>query len=359
MITGILSILFWMIPVPLGIGLLLTLGMPDKKDRLLKSYLFGMVAYLAIFYMIIVPNMKIVNDFFIVCKIFTRVSIGLAVAGVAAALFAKFRKRNMTFVKTENVKNNLSGAVKVETAVLWAIFGAIVVFQMIQAVRLTFPDGDDAYYVGVATYGAKIPHMFSRIPYTGAYTEFDTRHCLAPFSYVISFLSRVSGIEASVIAHNVLPIFFILFAYGIFYLIARQICVENREVPLIMMLCSLLLMFGNYSVYSMETFLMTRTRQGKASLGSFVFPLAFYLMLLLLKKADSTKRERFLIYVLLALNGFVAALCSTMGNLLYPCMLAIGGICICLAGKSIRKLLPMALTCIPNGIVAVIYLIIR
>ena len=67
-----------------------------------------MVAYLAIFYMIIVPNMKIVNDFFIVCKIFTRVSIGLAVAGVVAVLFAKFKKKKVPSLKTENLKKSIT-----------------------------------------------------------------------------------------------------------------------------------------------------------------------------------------------------------------------------------------------------------
>lgn len=359
MINGILSILFWMVVVPLGIGLLITAVTYETSDKLLKSYLFGMTAYLAIFQIIIVPNMLTINDFFRVCSMFSYTTVISALAGLLITIWMKFRRKEVPKKPVKTMEGAKEKQKKTEAAVLWTVFGVIVLFQLIQAVRLTFPDGDDAYYVGVATYGSKIPQMYSRIPYTGAYTEFDTRHCLAPFSYVISFLSRNSGMEASIIAHSILPVFFILFAYGIYYLTAKQICNEKREVALVLLLSSLLLMFGNYSVYSMETFLMTRIRQGKASLGSFVFPLGFYLLLLLAKKKDDSKRERGILYLLLGLNGFVAALFSTMGNFIYPCMVVIGGICICLTKKDVKKIFPIFMTCIPSLIMTAVYFVIR
>ena len=359
MITGIISILFWMILVPTGIGLLMTAGFCEKSDRLIKSCLFGMVAYLAIFQIIIVPNMLTVNDFFKVCTAFSYTTIALAVCGVGVYFVGSFRKKTKASLEKKTEVGSESKRKKTETVVLWGMFFIIVVFQLVQAVRLTFPDGDDAYYVGVATYGAKLSQMFSKIPYTGAYTEFDTRHCLAPFSYLISFLSRNSGLETSVIAHSVFPLLFLLFAYGIYLLIAKQFCKEKREVPLVMLLSSIVLMFGNYSVYSTETFLMTRIRQGKASLGSFVFPLGFYLLLLLAKRTEGRKKERIILYILLGLNGFVAALFSTMGNLIYPCMVILGGVCVCVSQKSIKKFFPILLTCIPSGVMAAMYFVIR
>lgn len=359
MITGIISILFWMILVPTGGGLLITAGFSDKTDRLLRSCLLGMVAYLAIFQILIVPNMLTVNNFFEVCTAFSYTTIVLAVCGVGVYFVGIFRKKTIVSLEKKTEVSSESKRKKIETVVLWGMFCVVVMFQLVQAVRLTFPDGDDAYYVGVATYGAEISKMFSKIPYTGAYTEFDTRHCLAPFSYIISFLSRVSGLETSVIAHSVLPVLFILLAYGIYLLIAKQICNEKREVPLVMLVSSIILMFGNYSVYSMETFLMTRIRQGKASLGSFVFPLGFYFLLLLAKRKDGRKKERVILYILLALNGFVAALFSTMGNFIYPCMVVLGGICVCISQKNIKKIFPILLTCIPSGVMAALYFVIR
>lgn len=359
MIIGILIILLWLGLVPFGIGLLFTSWLSDKTAIWLKSYLFGLAAFFAIFQVLIVSNMLTENNFFNVCTIFSYGMLLLAGLGVlVAGILAVWKKRGI-FYREKREKAVMKKSIKIETIVLWVLFGLVFVFQMIQTVRLAYADGDDAYYVGVATYGANVSAMFSRVPYTGVTTQFDTRHCLAPFPYVISFLSRMSGVGTSVIAHSILPLFMIAFAYGIFYLIAKQICRENRETALFMLLISLLFMFGNYSVYSMETFMMTRSRQGKAALGSFALPLGFYLLLLLAKHLEGKRKERILFYVLLACNGLTAALFTTMGNFIYPCMIAVGGLCICFSKKDWKKLIPLAMTCIPNVAMAVLYLIIR
>lgn len=356
MIAGILSILFWLGLVPVCVGSLISIWFSDKKSILLKSYFFGLIVFFAFFQVLTVTNMFTVNDFTLVCQIISYGMAGLAGCGAAVSAVYRFKMKKTLVTKTQAEKDKKK---TIESMVLWILFAVVVVFQLIQTLRLTYPDGDDAYYVGVATYGADISQMYIKVPYTGEYTAFDSRHCLAPFPYIISFLSRMSHISAVTIAHSVLPVCFILFAYGIYYLIAKELCSQKREVSLFMLLISVLFMFGNYSVYSMETFLMTRTRQGKASLGSFALPLAFYLLLLLSKKMDGQKRERVLCYVLLGCNGFVAALFTTMGNFIYPCMVILGSLCICFGKKDWKKLFPLAITCMPSALMAVLYLIIR
>ena len=153
--------------------------------------------------------------------------------------------------------------------------------------------------------------------------------------------------------------YFLLFFYGIYGLIARELCKEKREIPLFMLLGSVLLLFGNYSVYSMETFLMTRIRQGKASLGSFALPLAVYLLLLVAKELNGRKMDRAIYYFLLGCNGLVAALFTTMGNFIYPCLVLMGSICVCMGKKDWKKIFPLAITCVPSGVMAVLYLLIR
>ena len=353
MIIGILSILLWLGIVPLCIGTLITAVFSVKKNVLLNKYLFGLVAYFSLFQVIAVSNMLTINDFFVVCTTFMYACAGLSVLGIVTMGVQVVKKRKNSFdtIKKESQRK--------ESIILWILFALIVVFQLIQTLRYAFPDGDDAYYVGVATYGVHESQMYSKIPYTGAYTTFDTRHCLAPFSYFISFLARTSGVSAAIIAHSVLPIIFILFAYGIYYLIAKELCKEKREVALFMLIVSVLLLFGNYSVYSMETFLMTRVRQGKASLGGFVLLIGFYMLLLLAKNLEGKKRERLGLYFLLACNGGAAALFTTMGNFIYPIMLVLGGVCVCFGKRHWKKIFPLVLCCIPNGVIAILYLFIR
>lgn len=359
MINGILIILVWMLLVPLGMGLLITPWLKNRTDIFIKSYLFGMVLYLAAFQMIIITNMFTSNNFFEVCTVFSYVSVALAGAGfILAVAFMVKKKKAVSLSKSVDVSET-DRKKKIENIVLWILFAGTLLFQLIQAVRLTFPDGDDAYYVGTASYGANMPQMYSRIPYTGATTEFDTRHCLAPFPYFIAFLGRLSGVGVSVIAHSILPLFFILFAYGIYYLIAREVCREAREVSLFMLIVSVLFMFGNYSVYSMETFMMTRIRQGKASLGSFVLPLGFYLLLMFAKNIEKNRQDKIAAVLLLASNGLVGALLTTMGNFIYPCMVVVGGLCVCLGKKKWKNIFWVLGACVPSGIMALMYFVIR
>lgn len=359
MINSILIILLWLFLVPFGTGLFVATLLGNRKNIWMKSYLFGFVVCLAIFQIVILTNMFTVNNFYQVCTVFSYISVVVTVVGTVVSAIILKRKKTVSALDGSETTMGLSRNKKIETVVLWIIFGAIVLFQLIQTIRLTYPDGDDAYYVGTASFGVNIPQMYSRIPYTGATTEFDTRHCLAPFPYFIAFLSRMSGIEVSVIAHSVLPIAFILFAYGIYYLIAKEVCREAREVSLFMLIMSVLFMFGNYSVYSMETFMMTRIRQGKASLGSFAIPLGFYLLILLAKKIEGSKREKIILTWLLGCNGLVAALFTTMGNFIYPCMLAIGGLCICFGKKRWKNIFWIGLACVPSVAIAALYFIIR
>ena len=359
MIDAILMILVWMVLIPFGMGLLITPWLKNRVDILVKSYLYGMVLYLASFQIIIITNMFTSNNFFVVCTVFSYVSMALAGVGfvLSAALMVKKIKK-ISLSKSVGVAETDSKK-KIENTVLWILFAGTLVFQLIQAVRLTFPDGDDAYYVGTASFGTNMPQMYGRIPYTGATTEFDTRHCLAPFPYFIAFLSRFSGVKVGVIAHSILPVFFILFAYGIYYLIAKEVCRENREVPLFMLIVSVLFLFGNYSVYSMETFMMTRIRQGKASLGSFVLPLGFYLLIMFGKNIEKNKRDKIVSVFLLACTGLVGALLTTMGNFIYPCMVAVGGLCVCLGKKKWKDVLWVLGACVPSAIMALMYFIIR
>lgn len=359
MITGILCIIFWLGVIPLCVGFLFSTWLSEKENLFLKSYLYGLILCFALFQGLTIFNMFTVNDFFKVCTQYSVSLVGLAVLGVLLFVIAVAKGRLKIPEKNAQADTKKNKNIAMECIVLTVIFGVVVAFQLIQTLRLTYPDGDDAYYVGVATYGASVPQMYSKIPYTGAYTGFDSRHCLAPFPYMIAFLSRMSQISSVTIAHSILPVCFILFMYGIHYLICTQLCKEKRERILYMLLISVLLMFGNYSVYSMETFLMTRIRQGKASLGSFALPLGFYFLLMLGKNLEGKRKDRVIYYLLLGCNGLTAALFTTMGNFIYPSMVMLGGLCICFGKKEWKKLFPLALTCLPSVVMGMIYLIIR
>lgn len=243
--------------------------------------------------------------------------------------------------------------------ILWLVFWGLLLLQLIQAVRLTYADGDDAFYVAISSITQDSDTMYQKLPYTGGATVLDGRHGLAPFPVWIAFLARASGIQAVTVAHVIVPLMLIPMTYGIFYFIGRRLFPEkDGKRPLFLLFTELLVIFGDYSFYTAENFMIARSRQGKAALGSIVIPFLIYLLLLLLEKMQEKEKLPAAYYLLLSAVIITGCLCSTLGALLV-CMLV--GICGLTGNLYYRKpgiLLPMAACCVPCLVYTFLYMIL-
>lgn len=228
------------------------------------------------------------------------------------------------------------------------IAAGLLLFQLVQAVRLAYGDGDDAYYVAVSTAAESSDKMYATLPYVGLTTETDLRHGLAPFPMWIAVLAKVSGLPVATTAHLILPVMLIAMGYGVFALIGAQLF-DDRERPLLFLIFTeILVMFGGYSLYTVENFMIARSRQGKAALGSLVIPFLFLLLLCLLKGMEEKKKIHRRYYLLLLATMVSGCLCSTLGALL--CCMLVGitgaiGFCMYRTRQNLF-LLPCCLPCI-------------
>lgn len=243
---------------------------------------------------------------------------------------------------------------------LWCLFGALLLFQLVQAVRLTYADWDDAFYVAISSITEDANSMYQKLPYTGGATELDARHGLAPFPIWITFLARISGMQAVSVAHVVVPVVLIAMTYAIYYLIGSKLLGKKGEkLPLFLLFTEILVLFGNYSIYSAENFMLARSRQGKAALGNIVVPVLLLLFLVLMEKVQEEKKVRAGYWILMFSTMLAACLCSTMGAALASLLLVVTGGCIVIAYKKWRLLLPFALCCIPGAIFLLLYMVLR
>lgn len=243
--------------------------------------------------------------------------------------------------------------------VFWLVFWALLAFQLVQAVRMTYRDGDDAFFVAVSSITRDARTMYRKLPYTGYATELDIRHGLAPFPVWIAYLAEAAGIQTVSMAHVVAPVMLIPMTYGVFYLMGRVLLREKKEgLPLFLIFTELLVLFGDYSFYTVENFMLARSRQGKAALGSIVIPMLMLLLLLLLKRLQEGEEISLRYYVLLAAAGTAGCLCSTMGAMLCCMLVGVAGLCAAVAYRRWRLLLPMALCCLPNVCYAVFYFVL-
>ena len=357
--AGSLILVIWTFFVPLLAGGIPAAGM--KKDRtggdwkkLIFKWISGQMLLWAVFGLLAVIPIRKGMSFEVLFYGYLGISLMLALIGGVLWVLG-CRKRKVSFRLVYGFEKEQGKWYKV----LWILFAALLLFQLVQAVRLTYGDGDDAFYVAVSSIAAESNEMYSKLPYTGGSTGLDYRHGLAPFPLWLAFLSRISGLKAVTVCHIAAPLMLIPMTYGIYWLIGRKLCKKGRKdkLPLFLIFTELLVLFGDYSIYSVENFMIARSRQGKAALGSIIFPFLIYVFLLLLERLEEKEKAEWMLWVLLACTVTSACLCSTLGAFLVCLVTAIVGLCSAVCYRQWKFLFPMAACCIPAVFFALLYLI--
>ncbi len=242
---------------------------------------------------------------------------------------------------------------------LWVVFALLLIVQLVLTLFMAYEEGDDAFYIGTATITVDADTMYCKLPYTGGETLLDARHGLAPFPIWLAYLAKISCIHPVIVGQVLVPPVLILMAYAIFYLLGEKLIEDKtKNLPLFMILISLLVMWGGYSLYTAENFLLVRTTQGKAVLADIVLPFLFLMLLQLLERMQRGERAGFNTVVLLGLTMVSGTLCSTLGSVLTCMLLGITGL---LAAISYRKwsLLPvLAACCVIPAALAVLYFVL-
>lgn len=249
--------------------------------------------------------------------------------------------------------------------VLWAVYGVLLLIQLVLAVVMVYGDGDDAYYVAISTAAEESGKMYQKIPYTGMDTELDVRHGLAPFPIWIAWLAQMTGITTVAVAKTLLPMVLISMTYGVFYLLGSRVLFSGEghsrkewALPAFLICTEVLVLFGDYSFYTVENFMIARSRQGKAALGSILVPMIFFLLLLLFRRMQENQKITVGFWVLLAAVMTSCCLASTMGSLLACLLVGVSGICGAVSYRNWKILFPLAACCIPCIVYAGLYLLL-
>lgn len=206
--------------------------------------------------------------------------------------------------------------------IMWILFGVLLALQLFLVIFLSYQEGDDAFFVSISTASIDSNQMYQKDPYVGGTTTLDIRHALAPYPIFVSVLAKLFAVPAIVVAHVGLPLVMIPMAYAMFYLCGERLLEGRRQnLAFFMVLVELLVLFGGYSVYTSENFLLVRSAQGKAVLGSIIIPFLTLLLYLLLERLNKKEPVSPGLWVLLAILMTAGCLCSTLGTFLL-CMLS-------------------------------------
>ncbi|MCM1262394.1 MAG: DUF6077 domain-containing protein [Butyrivibrio sp.] len=355
----IIGIIFWLLVIPFCIGMAPVNFISDKKNNPGVILLAGYLLMWASFEVITIPAVIWIQDanFTFVVRWFTVISILFAALGVGMR-FLDIRKNNTGFklkLKFSDIPSFLKH--DIETKVEWLLFLALVGFQLYMAVTRVSFDGDDAYYVVHSLISQQTGTMYKYLPYTGWTTSLDARHALAVFPMWVAFVAVRSDIHATIVSHVVMPLILIPLSYIIYYEIAKVLFADRKEnIPVFMIIMGMFQMFGNVSIYTNETFFLTRTWQGKAVVCSVIIPMMFLLLLWIFsRKTDKGGHSEGLWIMLVCLN-MATGICSSLAVFILAILLAVAALCFAIVERNAKILLKLGLTCIPSAVYVVIYL---
>ena len=370
MLTAFISLLFWLVVIPFCIGLIPVNFISPRRRTPGLLFLAGYFCMWALFALAAIPAVLWVeyDNFTVASAVFTVLSISCAILG----LFLWYRNRaadkesllgvrprnDTDVIKEAGLKNMLKGMLRAER-IEWLLFFLLLGFQLYKAAAFASFDGDDAYYVVESLLAQETGTMYRILPYTGGSTGLDVRHILAVFPMWVAFVAVKAGIHATIVSHMVMPFALIPLSYLLYYELGKHLFRgESAEnLPVFMVIMSLFQIFGNVSIYTNETFFLTRTWQGKAVAGSLVIPAILWLFLLLNEEREQEKKADAGLWLLFVCVNMTVGICSSIAVFLVSILTALTAFVLMIMKKDIRLLLRFGAACIPNVIYMGIYVV--
>lgn len=353
----IISLIIWLLVIPFCIGLLPVYLLPEKDRTPGMIFLSGYFVMFALFELVGIPIVILVtyNSFSLLSNLFMALSIVFALAGAGLTLFSRKKGYKLSLWKKEDFRKT-----GLEEKICFLIFFLLLAFQMYMLFTRASFDGDDAYYGVQGVIAQQLDSLYRINPYTGRSAPLDVRHALALIPVYEAFIGRMSGIHATIIAHSVIPLVFLPLTYLVYFQIGRRLLHNKKDMlPMFMIVMALLQMFGNVSIYTNETFLLTRTWQGKSLTGNFVLPAVFLIFLSLFdEESERAVSKRAGFWILLACINLAAGVSSSLAVLLSALLTAGLAVLFAVYKRRFGILIKAGLTCIPSAVYVLIYLII-
>ena len=339
------------VPVPFFFGMIPVKYMDSSQRTPAMTYVCGWFVSFFAFELTAVP-------FILLEKSFTSLVITYTLITAVIFGFSVSASRSVWGDYLNNIRLVKSRPLTVKAG--WILVFLLIGVQLFMAAFYEYYDGDDAYYISTAVLADTFDAMYLRDAYTGYIYPLDARHALAPVPIYQAWLARLSGIHPAIIAHSVLSVAWLLFMYCIYACICRALLPadENEKKenfrPVFMMLIALWNMFGNISIYTSETFAMTRTWQGKGLMAGMVLP-ALILCLIYLSE-DKITLGIWMLYECVIISSVFATSISFM---LVPTIAAAAAAVIGIKNRSAERSAQIFACSVPCLLLALCYMAVR
>ncbi len=147
----------------------------------------------------------------------------------------------------------------------------------------------------------------------------------------------------------------LMFLYCIYGQIGDRLLWNKKTYrPVFMILTAVWMMYGNISLYTSETFAMTRTWQGKGMMAGMVIP-ALFLCLIYLAQ-ETVSQGMWMLFICVCLS---AVLATSVSFMIVPTVAGVAAVLIGIKKKSLRFAAELFLCCMPCLLLAVCYMIVK
>lgn len=357
-VLKIISLIIWLGIIPICMGLLPVILIPEQERTPGVIFISGYTVMFALFELIGIPVVitTVYHGFSLLSRLFIVSSLVLALLGAVITAVKRKKGYRLNLWSYRRFQQ-----ISFEEKVCFLIFAVIVVFQMYMAFTRASFDGDDAYYSVQGLIAQQHDTLYRINPNTGYSSPLDVRHAMALIPVWEAFIGDMSGIHTTIIAHSVAPLILLPLTYMVYFRIGKKLFDGKKDmIPVFMIIMALFQMFGNVSIYTNETFLLTRTWQGKSVAGNFIIPMVFWIFLSLFEKKDnwSKKQGNAGYWIMLACLNLAAGVSSSLAVLLSALLTA--GLAVLFAVKERRfsVLVWAGLSCIPSAAYVLTYLVI-
>lgn len=241
---------------------------------------------------------------------------------------------------------------------LIGLFVVLWLAQMLAIIFLAVNDGDDAYYMAISNVAESSENLYTANVYAFGNTELNYRYALAPFPIWIAFLARISGVHTLIIGHIILGITLVTMSYVVYAQIAKELFADTycKRIQMLI-LVAVLTIWGNSSSHTAESFLLLRSRQGKALVAGLVFPAIIYLLIKIGRALERHVKISFRDFLLALAVILTGCLGSTLGGVLVILLWGSGLFFLAIGYKKWMLLPAGALSIVPGLVFAVIYML--
>ncbi len=310
-----------------------------KGEGILFSLVSGAMLLWAVMELILVPMTMAHASFAAFVAVYSAVALGFCLYGLSS-----FREM------LEDWKALRDGARQYLTlGHLMAL--ALICYQLLFLHHHMYLEWDDTYYVNLANEAVSSGKIYWVYPETGSFPDFDKRYVLSLWPIFYAWLSKLTGVLPTIMAHTILPWLMIPLAYMVYALVGRRLFPKDSQLQGMFLAFAVLLhlfLCGEHKAG--PTFLSITPWVGKGVLAAVLLPaLACWLLRIF-------EEEREANWILLAITCLGGCLLSSMGIMLVPVFVGSAVLLASICKKSIRYLLCGALSCLPCAALGIYYI---